>query len=1479
MRETMKSIYIAIVLAAMTFAANAAEVSSEEAREAVAGWASLREALGGQFDAEISGVKTYDADKGRFHVVSFEGGGYVVTSADTEQKPILAYSRDGVWVEDESQNPLLVMVSMSVASETAEQESASAGGASSSRLLASSSALSANASKWSRLRAAATSGGRARLLSANEPSSDLRVAPLVTTSWKQKDKGENTYIPNGWRCGCVATMGAQIMRFWKWPDASTNITAVANFYGAIVNDWGGWKIDCGWRASSSSEYTPWNPAFGGTYDWDNMPESGGSSTAQYEAIGKLTRDVGLSCYMQYTSGSSAAPGSVFTHRLVDQFAYANAKSTSGWNDGTRNALLASLDAGLPCGMNVSTDNSGHAIVADGYGYSDGDLFVHFNLGWGYVGTDTWYTPPNINSYYNVDDIIYNIYPPTVNGKARQGDLTIVSGRVLADSVAQSGATVTAVNRETGYTDVATSSDKGVYALWLTPGVYTITAANGSSSARIVQVVYPCISEVWGGNGKRAAWGSVGNVHGLELTLGTGVTQPEAALAHRWSFTDGYSDSVGGSTATPIGSNVVVSAGRAVLSGDGHGDGSLRLGVNLLDTDAATIEIWAATKAARNWARVFDFGTSDTNYFCVTWSQGTSVITDRAASKNPSEVICDNTMAPYELGTMYHISATFERNPNGSTVVRFMRRNAVTGDLEKSGSLTMPNGLQAIADPILYLGYSQYSGDSDACADYDEVRIWQGVLSDAQLSANAAAGPDAIPSGVSAEVRYVAQATWKGGTPTSASDFEDSSNWTCLDQDGKSIDGVPDVRSVVVIPSGEMTFTIPSGVRPSWKSVQFGEGGAETRWGSVGSAQVVGDYATGAHYKVPTTNFTYRGTGNLSYMESPIIHNPGSGPELLTGSQLRYDGWVYVSDAQAGIWTFHQCADDYAALTLDGEVVVCAPANCCGSSTSRRVRAGWHRFTVVEGDWSGVYAALAFMANHMRFPVGVRVNDGPEIAFSEKNFTFGSGSKKVSLAADCDLSGLGTLFVDNATEIDLNGHALKVDGLDLAYLGAVVTNSSENVGRLVEVGCEPVMSYAPASTNFYRTATLEISAEEGQVVRYTTDGSDPTADSAVYDGTLTLEETTTVKARVFKEGYRQSDVVSATFTKLDYWGGRYADTPENRAAHWIEESEPLREATGTWSVPVQYQDGRIVFEGEGAYVADSESAGGRVVLSANLSFHEAGDDAMFDNTRVGVSVGNSKTTDDLTFKVYTREDDERKWLDVTGVVPVLGTDYDMQFDLDLTNKLYSVSVSNGVDCVVLANGAQTKFPFACDNADPVQRLSFIGPGSVGYILGSYGELVVTGFVEGEELSVGDAKRILSAAQAAWLNGLGARAVVNGKIKTLSADAFDDAYLLNLDVTKDGFSAEFKVTKVTVGTDTVEIEVTLTRTGAVMEGDKAKPINGTLLFKGAADIVDDFSTISTKSLSDDDFSDGDTATATFDKVGSGSTTNRFFKANIE
>ena len=54
--------------------------------------------------------------------------------------------------------------------------------------------------------------------------------------------------------------------------------------------------------------------------------------------------------------------------------------------------------------------------------------------------------------------------------------------------------------------------------------------------------------------------------------------------------------------------------------------------------------------------------------------------------------------------------------------------------------------------------------------------------------------------------------------------------------------------------------------------------------------------------------------------------------------------------------------------------------------------------------------------------------------------------------------------------------------------------------------------------------------EGSEIRYTLDGSEPTESSRLYTGPFTIDDTTTVKAKAFKEDWFESETATATFTR-------------------------------------------------------------------------------------------------------------------------------------------------------------------------------------------------------------------------------------------------------------------------------------------------------------------------------------------------------------
>lgn len=531
----MKKLIFVAVAALCAVSALADEVSGDDAMTAVAGWVNVKAALGEDFTAQPTSVREYQAKdgNGKFYVVELEGGGFVVTSGDTELEPVIAYSKDGTWVDDVKKNPLLAMLPIDVSlAVLAEQSSASSSSVTSGGGRRLAAAPSTKASKWAELMAAATptQGGKMRLQAGSKTSvSDVRVDKLLTTQWGQGDPNRtrvayNYYTPtttsySNYRfySGCVATAGGQIMYYHKWPQSS--ITLLKNYTNTFENG-RIYTAEKGYQKTKGGSYTAWETPFGGTYNWNNMATV--TTTAGKQAIGKLLRDIGISVYMNYASDGSGAHYSCVYMRLTDQFGYANAAlKNKPTEDEWKRGILSNLDAKLPVGVSVP----GHAIVADGYGYQSGTLYIHFNMGWE-GSKDFWYNPPDLtdsgfSDFTAIDSIVYNIYPEGTP------NCTIVSGRIKnASGTLMSGATVTAVNRASGARISATTDAKGIYALRVPAGEYLVGTGNGSGyvvstnltveACESTQLVRDTMEQE--ASGSYYPGGKVADIHGVELQL-------------------------------------------------------------------------------------------------------------------------------------------------------------------------------------------------------------------------------------------------------------------------------------------------------------------------------------------------------------------------------------------------------------------------------------------------------------------------------------------------------------------------------------------------------------------------------------------------------------------------------------------------------------------------------------------------------------------------------------------------------------------------------------------------------------------------------------------------------------------------------------------------------------------------------------------------------------------------------------------------
>lgn len=84
------------------------------------------------------------------------------------------------------------------------------------------------------------------------------------------------------------------------------------------------------------------------------------------------------------------------------------------------------------------------------------------------------------------------------------------------------------------------------------------------------------------------------------------------------------------------------------------------------------------------------------------------------------------------------------------------------------------------------------------------------------------------------------------------------------------------------------------------------------------------------------------------------------------------------------------------------------------------------------------------------------------------------------------------------------------------------------GQPIETVATPTFSPAGGTYTTAQSVTLSC-ATSGAIIRYTTNGSDPTSSSTACSGPITVSATTILKAKAFKSGMADSGIASATYT--------------------------------------------------------------------------------------------------------------------------------------------------------------------------------------------------------------------------------------------------------------------------------------------------------------------------------------------------------------
>ena len=150
----------------------------------------------------------------------------------------------------------------------------------------------------------------------------------------------------------------------------------------------------------------------------------------------------------------------------------------------------------------------------------------------------------------------------------------------------------------------------------------------------------------------------------------------------------------------------------------------------------------------------------------------------------------------------------------------------------------------------------------------------------------------------------------------------------------------------------------------------------------------------------------------------------------------------------------------------------------------------------------------------------------------QNYGWQGDKNRLFFGAQTD-GGNWVLGNDPTGNIDVEGttgnqyHPIELPSAGEYTITINPTDKKFTITKVVHQVETPVIS--PEGGNYNTIQTVTITAADGATIHYTTDGTEPTESSTLYEGPITVDHSMTIKAIAVMDGMDNSEVATATYT--------------------------------------------------------------------------------------------------------------------------------------------------------------------------------------------------------------------------------------------------------------------------------------------------------------------------------------------------------------